>query len=102
MGSPDLFKQFGTNCKNPSRIVIFFFKTGVDRTVFFMVLAFSAVLCYDGNRIFFKNEGDFSMRIAIVDDIASEREILKGRVAVQAAFPLMPRFPVMPPARISS
>ena len=25
------------------------------------------------------------MRIAIVDDIASEREILKGRVAVQAA-----------------
>ena len=46
MDFPGFFKWVGTNCKKPSRIVIIFFKTGIDKP-FFMVLVFSVVLCYD-------------------------------------------------------
>ncbi len=49
---------------------------------FFMILAFPAVLCYDEITA---KKGGFSMRIAIVDDIASERETLADGIHVQLA-----------------
>lgn len=53
-----------------------------------MFLAFLPILCYDtmsNKKKFQEYKGGLSMRIAIVDDIASEREILRNRLNAQLA-----------------